>query len=287
MAIPASILSDIQHKQGLRIQQSHPVSGGCIHHAHRIDTDQGALFVKYNGLDQAHNFEMESKGLMLLKDSNCVHVPDVITCDSIDHHAYLLLTFIESGIKAKNYWEVLGRNLGQLHRNSAPTFGLDYDNYIGSLAQSNRKHTSWIDFFIQERLQTMLALGEKKGRIPKSVRKQFDSLCEKLDSHFPQETPALIHGDLWGGNLMTNTEGLPVLIDPAVYYGHREIELAFMTLFDSQPPNFYQAYDEVYPLAHGWQERLDLYNLYPLLVHVNLFGGSYLSSVQAILNRYL
>ena len=133
----------------------------------------------------------------------------------------------------------------------------------------------------------MLQLAQDKGYFDTASIQQFEQLYQKLPNYFPAEAPALLHGDLWGGNLMCNEEGSPVLIDPAVYYGHREMELAFMTLFDSQAPAFYHSYENVYPLDKEWESRIDLCNLYPLLVHVNLFGGGYVASVSRILKRYV
>ncbi|MEM7373839.1 MAG: fructosamine kinase family protein [Bacteroidota bacterium] len=287
MALPAPILADLEASFGLSVMEATLLSGGCIHHTHRIHTHSGVFFLKYNHAHQAHNFEVEVKGLTLLKAAQTIRVPEVIGTNQLETHAYILLEFIEAGRRGSNFWEALGTGLGQLHLHSAPAFGLDHDNYIGALPQSNQRYERWLDFFVEERIRPMLRMGVSSRKIPQNMIKDFDRLFQRLDHFFPKESPALIHGDLWGGNLLTSADGLPAVIDPAVYYGHREIELAFMTMFDSQPAIFYDAYQSIWPLESGWQDRFDLYNLYPLLVHVNLFGGGYLTSVRQVLRTYL
>lgn len=287
MSLPDDILADLDSHLGLSVTGAHPLGGGCIHHAHRIETQQGRLFLKYNHLREADNFDAESRGLKLLQEAEMLRVPEVKRLGQTKTHAYLLLEFIEEGRRSSQFWHHLGLGLARLHQQTASVFGLNHDNYIGALTQSNHQHASWTDFFVQERLQPMLRMAVNRGRMPKEMRADFQRLFTQLHTFFPDEPPALIHGDLWGGNLLCDAQGAPVLIDPAVYYGHREIELAFMTLFDSQPSAFYEAYESVWPLETGWRDRFDLYNLYPLLVHVNLFGGGYLNSVRHILRQYV
>ncbi|MEL6588787.1 MAG: fructosamine kinase family protein [Bacteroidota bacterium] len=284
--LPAIIQQEVSEWLQCQIQSVEALGGGCIHHAQRLKTDKGNFFLKYNQASQAHNFEVEAKGLELLRSAKAVHIPKVIRHGQIEDYAYLVLEYIESGTRTSKFWERLGRELAMLHQNRGEHFGLKYDNYIGALPQVNSARGRWVDFFRECRLQPMLNLAERKGRIDTDTLQQFDRLFARLPQLFPEEAPVLLHGDLWGGNLMTGASGEPVLIDPAVYYGHREMELAFMTLFDSQPEEFYEAYEEVYPLDEDWEERIDLCNLYPLMVHVNLFGGSYLRQVKRILGRY-
>ena len=174
-----------------------------------------------------------------------------------------------------------------MHRNSAEQFGLDHDNYMGSLVQSNRGHGTWTEFFIQERLVPQVAIAKNHGLINAILLDQFETLYTMLDQLCPQEKPALIHGDLWSGNYMIDRMQQPVLIDPAIAYSNREADLAMTTLFGGFQNSFYEAYNEAYPLQNDWQNRLDLWNLYPLLIHLNLFGLSYLSQIKQILKRYL
>lgn len=284
--LPAILTAHLQETLDLKVLSAAALGGGCIHQAHRVDTSVGALFVKWNRLDQAANFDAEEQGLALLRDTQTVPVPDLISRGSVGDLAYLALSFIGQAPRAADYWEVLGTRLARLHQHSAEHFGLAQDNFIGALPQSNRMHRNWCDFFINERLMPTLEGAIKRGHLAPALRKDMERLCRRLPHWLPEAPPALLHGDLWGGNLLPGPDGQAVIFDPAVYYGHREIELAFMTLFDSPPARFYQAYESVWPLQPGFEERIDLYHLYPLLVHVNLFGKSYTGSVLRILRQY-
>jgi fructosamine-3-kinase len=176
--------------------------------------------------------------------------------------------------------------LAQLHNATDTAFGLDHDNYIGSLRQQNAQHSSWVDFFVEQRLNVQLKLSLDSGTGRTGWSKQFDSLFKKLPSLLPEGRPSLLHGDLWSGNLIIDVKGEPCLIDPAVYFGNREADLAMTKLFGGFSDEFYKVYEQHSKLQHGYQQRLELYNLYPLLVHVNLFGGAYVGSVDAILSRF-
>jgi protein-ribulosamine 3-kinase len=193
---------------------------------------------------------------------------------------------LSGGSKPLDFWAQTGRGLAQLHQHSAGEFGLDHDNYIGSLNQYNQKETDWVEFFVNQRLQNQLRMCSDHGHADAGLLRMFDRLFPKLEQYFPHEPPALLHGDLWSGNYLCGNKGAAYLVDPAVYYGHREMDLAMSLLFGGFDREMYHAYHEVFPLENGWKERVDLCNLYPLLVHVNLFGGSYISQVRAILKRF-
>ena len=268
------------------ILQSQSLGGGCIHHATHIKAEKGDYFFKWNEASEAANFQAESRGLSLLKEKSNLRIPQVIAFISEKNRAGLLLEYIAPGHKKASFYTDLGEGLAKQHLQSQAAFGLDHDNFIGALPQRNREHTSWADFFREERIRPQLAMPNAAKLLGASSRRRLDQLFSKLESFFPEEKPALLHGDLWGGNLLCDSQSKPVLIDPAVYYGHREIELAFMQLFDSYPASFYDAYQAVYPLASGWEQRMDLYNLYPMLVHLNLFGGGYLGGVERIIAKY-
>jgi fructosamine-3-kinase len=196
----------------------------------------------------------------------------------------LLLSFVEPSNTSRQFWETFGIQLAQLHEKSQPRFGLDHDNYIGSLHQRNQPHDYWPEFFIEERLCVQLTLATSNG-VSSSLVKKFEVLFKQLPSLLPVEKPSLLHGDLWRGNLITETR-LPCLIDPAVYFGHREVDLAMTQLFGGFDPIFLESYQGVFPLEKGWRDRLDLYNLYPLLVHLNLFGRSYEAKILNILKTF-
>ena len=231
-------------------------------------------------------FEKETAGLRILASANAVGVPEVVSWGQKDDTAFLILQFIESTSKRPDFWERFAEELAILHHNKADYFGLDHNNYIGSLQQSNRKCDNWPDFFREERLERQVKVARDDGKIETDIVRAFNRFYVKLPELFPDEPPALVHGDLWSGNFMVSEEGKPVIIDPAVYYGHREMDLGMSQLFGGFPPQFYEAYHRFYPLEKGWQQRMDYCNLYPLMVHVNLFGGGYAESVQTILRKF-
>lgn len=285
--LPRALQTHISENLSWSVRAFHPASGGCINHGGELVTTEGSYFLKWNDRQRyPHMFEKESRGLTLLKSANCINVPKVIHVGEAANLQFIILSFVKSDRRAKNYWSLLGEQLADLHRNTLTHFGLDHDNYIGSLIQRNALTENWIDFFVQHRLEAQLSLAERSGKITSDIRKRFDALYQRLPGLLPQEMPALLHGDLWSGNVMVNEMGEPTLIDPAVYYGHREAELAFTQLFGGFEEEFYLAYRNAFPLIPGFNSRTDLYNLYPLLVHVNLFGGGYLQQVENILDRF-
>ncbi|TAH40760.1 MAG: ketosamine-3-kinase [Bacteroidetes bacterium] len=261
-----------------RILRHSAVSGGCINQAHKLETTAGNYFVKFNSRARYPGmFEAEAKGLSLLHNTGALKVPEVILFGEHEAFSYIILEYIEAGKRKSEYWEHAGLQLANLHKNSADYFGLDHDNYIGSLPQSNNKHKDWITFFLEERI---LAIGEEL------VKPYLEKLEKHFYKEFPSEAPALIHGDLWSGNMMCADDGLACFYDPAVYYGHREMDLAMTRLFGGFPDEFYQAYNAELPLMSGFKDRMDFYQLYPLLVHARLFGASYEDQVLSILNSY-
>ena len=165
---------------------------------------------------------------------------------------------------------------------------MDHDNYIGSTPQKNTLEKDGIVFFRDQRINFMRQLTRQSGLLPVAIDKKLDSLCDKLDKflNISGEKPALIHGDLWSGNYFPDSDGKPCIFDPAVYYGLREADLAMTELFGRLPQKFYDVYQEVFPMNPGYEERKDLFNLYHLLNHLNIFGSSYLSSVERVVKRY-
>ncbi len=266
-----------------------PVSGGDINRAYHVKTQQSNYFVKVNDVAYAtHLFLAESKGLAILRNASSeIHAPQPFTVGYAHGEAFLLMEWINPEDKTGDEsQEKLGRLVAILHRQQANVFGLDHDNFIGRLPQTNHQSTHWTDFFIQQRLQKQLDMAQRhlSGT---SLQQQFDSLFFRLDSLYPDEPPSLLHGDLWGGNYLITSGTQPVLIDPAIYYGHREMDIAMTKLFGGFSQRFYAAYQEAYPLEPDWEQRIDLWNLYPLLVHLNLFGTTYLQPIQRSLNHVL
>lgn len=261
--------------------------GGSINESFCLLTSQGKFFLKRNVNPALNNmFAMEALGLSLLKQHSSFIVPGVITYGVFKEYTYILLEYMEKENSRAGFWQEFGQALAQMHQKSAPQFGLEKDNFIGSLYQSNSLKDSWSDFFVGERIVPMVSIAHEKGRFDLETVKRFEKLCFKIPDLFPNEVPALLHGDLWSGNFLCNHNNKPVLFDPAVYYGHREMDLAMMQLFGGFHADTYKAYNEVYPLEPSWKERVYLWNLYPLLVHVNLFGGNYVRQVKTILTHF-
>lgn len=261
--------------------------GGCINHGGKLTTSVGSFFIKWNDPHKfPAMFTAEAKGLQLLSSTKAIRIPDVITVGESGQYQFIMLMFIESRDQVNDFWKILGEQLAALHRNGAERFGLDHNNYMGSLPQCNDTASSWIEFFIHQRLEVQLKLAFDSRMIEKNLLLDFDSLYRQLPSILIEEQPTLIHGDLWSGNLIKDEKGFSCLIDPAVYYGNREVDLAMTRLFGGFDHRFYDAYQEVFSTEPGLDQRLDIYNLYPLLVHVNLFGRSYLGQVKSILHRY-
>lgn len=279
----------IQQKTGVypALSEIRTVGGGCINDARVMKTGQGQFFVKYNLADRFPGmFEAEARGLGILENAGALRVPEVIGNGTGERYAFLVLEFLDSAPRRKDFWEDFGRGLARLHRQTQSHFGLDHDNFIGSLPQQNHFSEHWKDFFITQRIEPQLRLARQSGNTDASLERTFESLFARLDNIFPEEPPALLHGDLWSGNFLTGPNGEAVIIDPAVYYGHRYMDLGMTSLFGGFSPAFYQAYQEEYPLETHWHEGLEVSNLYPLLVHVNLFGGGYLGTVRQVLRKF-
>jgi fructosamine-3-kinase len=272
------------------IRQIERIGGGDINEAARVDTETGRYFVKWHSAPPHRFFICEADGLRLLGGSGVVRVPEVIGHGVVEGSstAFLVLEWIEQVAgKSSAAAERLGRQLAEMHRLRQPHYGLDNDNYIGRLAQSNTRYESWIAFYRDQRLWVQRDLAVQQGNMPPHREKMLDALMENLHRWIDESQcqPSLLHGDLWGGNWMVAPSGDPVLIDPAVYYGDREADLAMTALFGGFPARFYSAYEEVFPLEAGHRPRQPLYQLYYLLCHLNLFGETYGGSVDTVLRQ--
>ena len=281
-----SILS-IQFEKQVEISEIRSIGGGCINEANSLKTNIGKFFIKYNSAAAYPGmFEKEAAGLKILADTKTIEIPEVISSAETGEYAYILLRYIETGIISSNFRNDFGTKLADLHRNTNDYFGLDHDNYIGSLVQRNNPHPDFFSFFISERIEPQLKEARNKGAFSQSETRYFDSLFNVLHNIIPVEKPALIHGDLWSGNYMVTADGSPCLVDPAICYSHREADIAMTQLFGGFHPEFYHAYNQAWPMEKDWQKRMDIFNLYPLLVHVNLFGGSYARQVLQIIRQF-
>lgn len=271
----------------VQVNEYRLLQGGNINVTVQVHTGEGKYFIKYNTRNHEGMFEAEAKGLNLLRDANVTRIPEVYNWGRRDGQDYLILENIEYAKPNLDYWDILGQNLASLHRQTSDSFGLGFNNYIGSLQQNNEPYTDWISFFIEKRLNIQAGLAYYNDLISKELYDKFQDFYKVLPNLLPDEKPSLLHGDLWSGNVITDDKGKPCLIDPAVYYGNREMEMAFTTLFGGFDNRFYEAYHESFPLQPRFDERIPIYNIYPLMVHVNIFGTSYLPPVLRTLNRYL
>jgi protein-ribulosamine 3-kinase len=278
-------LSEISRNKIL-INQYTSVSGGCINDCFYLDTSSGAFFLKFNDASAYPKmFEAEAKGLQLLKEANALPVPAVHFFGEVNGYSFLLLEWIDGDRRLKNFWEDFGRSVAKLHKVGDASFGLNHDNYIGSFAQSNTKHADWKSFFMHERILPQLKLAGDNNLIGSEISKLIEKLFDQFDNLIPSEKPALLHGDLWNGNFLVSNTGKAALIDPAVYFGHREMDLSMTKLFGGFDQDFYDAYQEEFPLEKGFEKRVGIHNLYPLLVHVNLFGEGYVQQVKSALSN--
>lgn len=287
--IQPALRAALERQLGDAVRDARALAGGDINDAYRVTLASGrALFVKTQQRPLPRMFECEAAGLRWLAAAGAVRTPEVIAFRD-EAPAYLALELISPAARNPRHDEQLGRGLAALHRAGAPGFGLDHDNYIATLPQPNRpaRAAGWPGFYAERRLEPLFARAVDAGLIGGSARADFARLLARLPELCgPEEPPARLHGDLWGGNAIADERGQPVLIDPAVYGGQREIDLAMMQLFGGFGARCFAAYDEAYPRAPGHEERVPLYQLYPLLVHVNLFGAGYVAGVERVLRRY-
>lgn len=278
------------------IQQTDRISGGDINKAYAVTLNTGdRIFMKANAKENVGFFKAEAAGLFAIAQTGTLATPKILCAGTDDGqevgYSFLLMEYINSGEKRSDYWEVLGRELAAMHQADAAAFceqgfGFYEDNYVGATAQSNAPKKTWIEFFRESRLEPQFktAASNFSSQEMSRVAKLLDHLDDFL---IEPKKPSLIHGDLWSGNVMAGPDGKAMLIDPAAYVGNSEADIAMTELFGGFAPDFYQAYREANPMQPGYEKRRDLYNLYQLLNHLNLFGKSYLGPVLSIVDEYV
>ena len=279
----------IQHT-GSEIIIIKPVAGGCISDAFKLEMKSGeSYFLKLNYIVADDMFIKEAHGLNELRKPAVIRIPTVILFEN----SFILMEYIETGAKTKNFFKDFGRKFAELHKFKGRSFGFYEDNFIGSNTQrnipGNDEKDDWINFFYTKRLLAQYTLAEKNDYATPELTDGILAL-EKIIYKIlagNEEHPSLLHGDLWSGNYMADEKGAPVLIDPAVYYGHREADLAMTKLFGGFKPEFYSAYNECYPLSEGYEYREDIYKLYHVLNHFNLFGKGYYNQAMSIIKSYI
>lgn len=264
-----------------------PISGGDVSTAFRIRTQNNAYFLKTNNMPEALTmFKKEANSLSVIAQTNTIKTPLIISCDTFEDLPYLLLEYIKPKSPSTFDFKTLGKQLAKLHQCSSNYFGLDEDNFIGRLPQNNNQHNTWLDFYTHERLLPQLELAQKKGLLKEKACPSIGYIKEQLQPLFEHIKPSLLHGDLWSGNYLIATDGTPYVIDPAIYYGHHEVDIAISKLFGGFEESFYSAYHDCFPMDYNTKARIDIYQLYYLLVHLNMFGASYYGSVSTILKTY-
>ncbi|NRA37215.1 MAG: fructosamine kinase family protein [Planctomycetes bacterium] len=259
------------------------ISGGCISDSYRITCDSGSeFFIKHNEHCPTDFFAAEAAGLQAMHDTTQIRVPQVL----YHNQQCIVMEYIHAGQCDGNFWPLCGQQLAQMHQCQQPSFGFKYNTYCGSTEQINSVCNDGIHFFAEHRLMHLANINADKKLLDSTALKTIEHLCQKLPNLLPAQPPSLLHGDLWSGNVHSAANNQPVLIDPACYWGMAEAEIAMTRLFGAFPEEFYQAYNEVRPLDSGWQQRLDIYNLYHLLNHLYIFGNSYHGQVMTIATRY-
>jgi len=271
----------------IHINCAEKISGGDINETYKLSTSDGTLFLKMN---DAHiypdMFLRELNGLNILRNTNAISVPRPLATGTVGDKGFLVTEFMEKGGVTPDFWENFGASLSRVHRQTQTYYGFQETNYIGTLKQYNTPYSSWPVFYAFNRLQPLTRAAYDQQVMDKAMVVQMEHLWKQLPGMFPDEKPALLHGDLWSGNFMVGKDGKACVYDPAVYYGNREMDLAMTRLFGGFDTRFYFSYQTMYPLAEGWQSRIGVCQLYPLMVHLLLFGGSYYNNVKEILDEF-
>jgi fructosamine-3-kinase len=287
----AATLASVESALGGVVRHSQRLTGGDINEAFQLTLAQGRrVFAKINARAPLGFFEAEASALAWLAEAGALRVPAVLAASGAGPNGsspFLLLEWLEPAARVPLFDERLGLGLAALHRVGAQRFGLEHDNFIALLPQDNRARPTWAEFYRDQRLLPLIERARALGLLDAGLDRTLERLLARLEQRLgPEEPPARLHGDLWGGNLHVDSRGEPALIDPAAYAGHREMDLAMMRLFGGFGERVFDAYAMSYPLAPGYRERVALHQLYPLLVHLCTFGAGYLSQVQRCAERY-
>ncbi len=281
--LDANFLSHLSKILNTRIQDHSPLSGGDINAVYLLEAQGEKWVIKTNDANRYPGmFEQEKLGLKTLMKPKVIDVSKPLETGTFEGTSYLILEHKPAGKKAADFSKIFGERLAALHRNTQANFGFKADNYIGNLRQYNKQEKTAADFYINQRLKPQFKMAAENGY----AFKNLDQWWDKIRTLIPDEPPALIHGDLWGGNYLVNQNGLPCLIDPATAYAPREMDIGMMQLFGGFDASVFKSYNAVFPIATGWENRVKLWQLYYILVHLNLFGGHYYASAKAIISGY-
>ena len=277
------LLSNITSKHSYTLENFLPLAGGDSNEVYLLKCTQRELVIKLNVAAHFPSmFAAEANGLQLLKNSKSFRIPEVVAFGALNNKSYLLLEYIPTSQDSRVFCTQFAEQLSLLHQTTAAQFGLDHDNFIGSLPQYNTQNKTASEFFILQRLEPQFKLAYNNG----FKFTALDILYKNISEIIPDEPPSLIHGDLWNGNYLLSQTQEAILIDPAVAFAPREMDLAMMRLFGGFPENIFSIYNEIFPLEANYKSRISLFQLYYLLVHLNLFGKIYQSQVVNILKMY-
>lgn len=269
-----------------QIDDTRSVGGGCINQCYKISSNNTSYFVKLNRATQLEMFIAEAVGLQQMYDTQTITIPKPICWGTVNDSCYLVLQWLDLGSGNGKAWELMGSQLAQMHKQgTSDRFGWDRDNTIGSTPQINPWGDNWSTFFAEHRIGYQLKLAKRKGGSFPDTNEVIAVIAEKLADRNPQ--PSLVHGDLWSGNAAVTADGEPVILDPATYYGDREVDIGMTEVFGGFPKAFYQGYNQTWQLDDGYQQRKTIYNLYHILNHFNIFGGGYGSQAQRMIKQIL
>jgi fructosamine-3-kinase len=286
--VDAALRTAIEAALGSGVAASARVHGGDVAVAYALDLDDGRrVFAKTHPSAPPEFFTTEATGLSWLRDAAVVPVPEVLAVRDAQPN-YLVLEWIDEGSRASTATETaLGTALAGLHRAGAPSFGREDRRSTGSRGLPNEPCTTWAEFYARNRLLPLARLARDADALPSSAIAALERLAGTLDRFAAaDEPPARLHGDLWAGNRLVDTQGRSWLIDPAAHGGHREFDLAMMRLFGGFGAQCFAVYDDAYPLAAGWEERVALHQIAPLVVHAIKFGGGYVAAAEAAIVTY-
>lgn len=282
-----SLQDYISQLLGKRITAVNPLSGGDISSVYVMETSFQKLVVKVQtGKDATAMFQSEKDALDFIRNSKAIAAPEIFHLNEFQNAAILVMEYVQSGTPNKGNWIQFAKDLAQLHSISDEHFGWNKDNFIGSLTQRNVLNTDWPEFYVTNRLQPQIDLALKQNLLSNNEIPYFEKMLESCQMYLQTDKPQFIHGDLWGGNFLFDPQGKAWLIDPAIYFGHGMVDIAMSKLFGGFAPAFYDTYFDSIPKPAYYSEQIDLYQLYYLLVHLNLFGSSYYQSVINILKKY-
>ena len=268
------------------ITNTRSVGGGCINQGYKISSGERDYFVKLNQASQVEMFAAEALGLKQMYATQTITVPQPICYGTAGNSCYIVLEWLDLGGSSSQAWTDMGSQLAQMHKKgTADRFGWDRNNTIGSTPQINTWMDNWADFFAEQRIGYQLKLAKRRGGSFPDTTKVVEAVREQLADRKPEAS--IVHGDLWSGNAAVNKAGKPVILDPATYYGDREVDIAMTELFGGFPSSFYRGYDRVWQLDAGYKRRKTIYNLYHILNHFNLFGGGYGSQANRMIEQII